>query len=147
MLAEVDIKSPRLPVISNVDAKPHYDPNEIREILAKQVVSPVQWETIITAMVKAPEFEKSYELGPGTVCRGIVKRCVFFFISLVLTSVIPSASTHIAHCSSPPPQVREEARGCQRASLIKTERMKFLSALALLFCTPVRLRCDACTQF
>jgi malonyl CoA-acyl carrier protein transacylase len=76
VLAEVDIKSPRLPVISNVDAKPHYDPNEIREILAKQVVSPVQWETIITAMVKAPEFEKSYELGPGTVCRGIVKRCV-----------------------------------------------------------------------
>ena len=80
VLAEVDIKSPRLPVISNVDAKPHYDPNEIREILAKQVVSPVQWETIITAMVKAPEFEKSYELGPGTVCRGIVKRCVFFYI-------------------------------------------------------------------
>jgi hypothetical protein len=25
-------------------------------------------------MVKAPEFIKAYELGPGTVCRGIVKR-------------------------------------------------------------------------
>jgi len=74
VLAEVDIKSPRIPVISNVDAKPHYDPNEIREILAKQVTNPVQWETIITTMVKSPEFEKSYELGPGTVCRGIVKR-------------------------------------------------------------------------
>jgi [acyl-carrier-protein] S-malonyltransferase len=74
VLAEVDIKSPRIPVISNVDAKPHYDPNEIREILAKQVTNPVKWETIITTMVKSPEFEKSYELGPGTVCRGIVKR-------------------------------------------------------------------------
>jgi [acyl-carrier-protein] S-malonyltransferase len=74
VLAEVDIKSPRIPVISNVDAQPHYDPNEIREILAKQVTNPVKWETIITTMVKSPEFEKSYELGPGTVCRGIVKR-------------------------------------------------------------------------
>jgi hypothetical protein len=89
VLAEVDIKSPRLPVISNVDAKPHYDPNEIREILAKQVVSPVQWETIITAMVKAPEFEKSYELGPGTVCRGIVKRCVFFFYIVGVDFCLP----------------------------------------------------------
>lgn len=74
VLAEVDIKTPRIPVISNVDAKPHYDPKEIREILAKQVTNPVQWETIISTMVKAPEFTKSYELGPGTVCRGIVKR-------------------------------------------------------------------------
>lgn len=74
VLAEVNIVAPRLPVISNVDAMPHYDPNEIRDILARQVTNPVQWETIITAMVKAPEFEKAYELGPGTVCRGIVKR-------------------------------------------------------------------------
>lgn len=74
VLTEVEIKTPRIPVVSNVDAKPHYDPKEIREILAKQVTNPVQWETIITAMVKAPEFVKSYEIGPGTVCRGIVKR-------------------------------------------------------------------------
>lgn len=74
VLTEVDIKSPRIPVVSNVDAKPHFDPNEIREILAQQVTNPVRWETIITAMVKAPEHVKSYEIGPGTVCRGIVKR-------------------------------------------------------------------------
>jgi len=74
VLNEVTIKKPRIPVISNVDAKPHYDPQEIRDILAKQVTNPVQWETIITTMVKAPEFQKSYEIGPGTVCRGIVKR-------------------------------------------------------------------------
>lgn len=28
----------------------------------------------VCVQVKSPEFEKSYELGPGTVCRGIVKR-------------------------------------------------------------------------
>jgi len=74
VLAEVEIKTPRIPVVSNVDAKPHYDPQEIRDILAKQVTNPVRWETIVTAMVKDPEFVKCYELGPGTVCRGIVKR-------------------------------------------------------------------------
>jgi len=73
-LAEVEILTPRIPVVSNVDAKPHFDPEDIRSILAQQVTSPVQWETIVTAMVKAPEFENSYEIGPGTVCRGILKR-------------------------------------------------------------------------
>ena len=37
VLAETDIQSPRIPVISNVDAKPHGEPNTIRETLAKQV--------------------------------------------------------------------------------------------------------------
>lgn len=73
-LAAVEIKPPRIPVVSNVDAKPHFDPQEIREILAKQVTEPVQWESIVTAMVKSPDFVKAYEIGPGTVCRGIVKR-------------------------------------------------------------------------
>jgi len=73
-LAEVEILTPRIPVVSNVDAKPHFDPEDIRSILAQQVTSPVQWETIVTTMVNAPEFENSYEIGPGTVCRGILKR-------------------------------------------------------------------------
>lgn len=77
-LSEVDIKETRIPVFSNVDAKPHGSPDEIRKKLAMQVTQPVQWETIITEMVKSAEWEagegNSYELGPGTVCRGIVKR-------------------------------------------------------------------------
>lgn len=73
-LSSVQIRAPRIPVVSNVDAKPHVDPQEIRDILALQVTSPVRWESIVGAMVAAPEFEKAYELGPGTVCRGIVKR-------------------------------------------------------------------------
>jgi len=78
VLDEVEIKEPRIPVFSNVDAKPHGGVSEIKEKLAMQVTQPVQWETIITDMVKSPEWEagegNSYELGPGTVCRGIVKR-------------------------------------------------------------------------
>merc|ERR1712023_270158 len=76
-LDEVEIKEPRIPVFSNVDAKPHGGVSEIKEKLAMQVTQPVQWETIITDMVKSPEWEagegNSYELGPGTVCRNCEK--------------------------------------------------------------------------
>lgn len=73
-LAAATISAPRLPVISNVDAAPHWDPNDIRETLARQVTSPVMWENTIAALVKSPEFNRAYEIGPGSVCRGIVKR-------------------------------------------------------------------------
>lgn len=36
-LASTSISTPRIPVISNVDAQPHSDPNTIRDILARQV--------------------------------------------------------------------------------------------------------------
>ena len=74
VLASVNIQTPRIPVVSNVDGKAHSDPQEIRDILAKQVTYPVQWETIMTNLLKSPEFVKAYEVGPGTVCKGIVKR-------------------------------------------------------------------------
>lgn len=36
-LAATQIKTPRIPVISNVDAQPHSDPDTIKKILARQV--------------------------------------------------------------------------------------------------------------
>ena len=37
VLKEVEVSKPRIPVISNVDAKPHSDPEVIKSILTKQV--------------------------------------------------------------------------------------------------------------
>ncbi|KAJ6827935.1 uncharacterized protein M6B38_364195 [Iris pallida] len=72
-LAATEIRTPRIPVISNVDAQPHSDPDTIKNILARQVTSPVQWElTVKTLLDKG--LKKSYELGPGKVIAGIVKR-------------------------------------------------------------------------
>ncbi|OUZ99174.1 Acyl transferase [Macleaya cordata] len=72
-LAATEIRTPRIPVISNVDAQPHADPSTIKNILARQVTSPVQWElTVKTLLTKG--LKKSYELGPGKVIAGIVKR-------------------------------------------------------------------------
>jgi len=68
------IVSPRIPVISNVSATPHSDPESIRMALLKQVTSPVQWEKTMKKMLRAVDFEKCYEIGPGNVCKGIVKR-------------------------------------------------------------------------
>ena len=31
-------------MVSNVDAQPHDDPEEIRDLLIRQVISPVRWE-------------------------------------------------------------------------------------------------------
>jgi [acyl-carrier-protein] S-malonyltransferase len=38
-LATTDLKTPRIPVISNFDAEPHSDPLIIKKILAQEVVS------------------------------------------------------------------------------------------------------------
>merc|ERR1719258_1025319 len=63
VLSTVEVKKPRIPVISNVDAKAHSDPAVIKEILTKQVTAPVQWETIMKDLVESG-YESGYELGP-----------------------------------------------------------------------------------
>lgn len=73
VLADVTVSTPRIPVISNVDAAPHSDPDEIKSILAKQVTAPVQWETIVKGLLDGG-METAYELGPGKVLAGIFKR-------------------------------------------------------------------------
>ncbi|KAL9235673.1 hypothetical protein vseg_010414 [Gypsophila vaccaria] len=72
-LAATEIRTPRIPVISNVDAQPHADPDTIKKILARQVTSPVQWETTLKTLLNKG-LKKSYELGPGKVIAGIMKR-------------------------------------------------------------------------
>ncbi|KAH1225741.1 Malonyl CoA-acyl carrier protein transacylase [Glycine max] len=72
-LATTEIRTPRIPVISNVNAQPHTDPDSIKKILACQVTSPVQWETTVQTLL-TKGLKKSYELGPGKVIAGIIKR-------------------------------------------------------------------------
>jgi len=73
VLAGIEIKKPRIPVISNVDAKPHSDPVTIKELLAKQVTSPVLWENTMESIL-SHGFERAMELGPGKVTAGVLKR-------------------------------------------------------------------------
>jgi [acyl-carrier-protein] S-malonyltransferase len=72
-LRGVDLKVPRLPVWSNVDARPHTDPEEIRQLLVRQVLSPVMWEETMRNLL-ADGCDKFYEVGPGRVLAGLLKR-------------------------------------------------------------------------
>ncbi|XP_047317650.1 malonyl CoA-acyl carrier protein transacylase [Impatiens glandulifera] len=72
-LSATEIRIPRIPVISNVDAQPHSDPETIKKILARQVTSPVLWEKTVKTLFDRG-LKKSYELGPGKVISGILKR-------------------------------------------------------------------------
>lgn len=72
-LGATDISSPEIPVVSNVDACTHTDPQEIRELLVQQVVSPVLWENSIRKMIDGG-IDEFYEIGPGKVLRGLLKR-------------------------------------------------------------------------
>jgi [acyl-carrier-protein] S-malonyltransferase len=72
-LAGVTIRPPRVPVWSNVDARPHTDPDEIRGLLVRQVVAPVRWEETMRGLL-ADGVERFYEIGPGRVLAGLMKR-------------------------------------------------------------------------
>jgi [acyl-carrier-protein] S-malonyltransferase len=72
-LADVPMQKPRIPVISNVDALPHDDPEEIRQILVRQVLQPVRWEDSMRYLI-AQGFDQFYEVGPGRVLRGLLRR-------------------------------------------------------------------------
>jgi [acyl-carrier-protein] S-malonyltransferase len=72
-LNNTNIYDARFPVYTNVTAKPVTKKEEIKDQLYKQLTSPVRWEEIINNMV-TDGFEEFYEVGPGRVLQGLVKR-------------------------------------------------------------------------
>jgi [acyl-carrier-protein] S-malonyltransferase len=72
-LAGVPLRRPEIPLVSNVDAATHDDPDEIRELLVRQVVSPVLWEDSLRLML-ARGVDEFYEIGPGRVLKGLLRR-------------------------------------------------------------------------
>jgi [acyl-carrier-protein] S-malonyltransferase len=72
-LGNVPMKKPRIPVVSNVDALPHDDPEEIRALLARQLVAPVRWEDCVRYLL-GQGYDTFYEVGPGRVLQGLMKR-------------------------------------------------------------------------
>ncbi len=72
-LAGVKLQAPRIPVYSNVDAQPHSNPQEIGALLVRQVLNPVLWEDSMRNLLAAGA-DRCYEIGPGKVLRGLLKR-------------------------------------------------------------------------
>ncbi len=80
-LASVALRAPALTVISNVTAVAVRDSETVRRNLAVQVVSPVYWENSVVDMA-AKGIGTYYEIGPGTVLAGLVRK------------ILPNAKVH-----------------------------------------------------
>lgn len=73
LLQALPITAPTVPVIANVTAQPHGDPDAIRQRLVEQVTGSVRWEESIRYLL-AQGFTRFIELGPGTALTGFVRR-------------------------------------------------------------------------
>jgi [acyl-carrier-protein] S-malonyltransferase len=72
-LASAKFSPPTVPVISNVTARPHGAPDDIRRRLVEQVTSSVRWEDSMRHLL-AQGFTRFIELGPGKALSGFMKR-------------------------------------------------------------------------
>ncbi len=72
-LSSVEFRVTRIPVFSNVDAAPHTQPDEMKDLLAKQVVMPVQWEGTLRRFL-GEGVTRFVEIGAGRVLAGTLKR-------------------------------------------------------------------------
>lgn len=73
VLQAVEIKSPKISVVKNIDAKPYSENDNQQEILAKHVVNPVRFSDTIKYMI-ANGVDTFVEIGPGKVLTGFVKK-------------------------------------------------------------------------
>jgi [acyl-carrier-protein] S-malonyltransferase len=72
-LSTVSIKSPVVPVVANVLAKPIQEPSEIVRALVAQVTGTVRWRESVAYMAGAG-VKSFYEVGAGKVLSGLIKR-------------------------------------------------------------------------
>ena len=72
-LADVTIHSPAIPVVQNVDAQSHEQPETIRDNLARQLCKPVLWVSSVQTM-QSQGVTRMLEMGPGKVLTGLCKR-------------------------------------------------------------------------
>lgn len=63
----------RIPVVSNVSARYHGDPNSVRTLLQEQVAKPVRWQASIEGLIEQG-FDRFVEVGPGRVLTGLMRR-------------------------------------------------------------------------
>ena len=64
---------PKNTIISNVTSLETTEPNQIKELLIKQIENPVRWRESVIYMINKG-VTKFVEIGPGKVLSGLVKR-------------------------------------------------------------------------
>lgn len=73
VLENIDIKTAKIPVVTNADARPAMLAEDIEHALVEQVFSPVLWEDSIVWMIEQG-VTTFVEIGPGQVLSGLIKK-------------------------------------------------------------------------
>jgi len=72
-LRDLRVRSPRVPIVANVDARPKCEGWAAIDALVQQVSAPVRWEEVVQRL--ASDGVTTYvEVGPGTVLCGLVRK-------------------------------------------------------------------------
>lgn len=83
-LAGIDLASPRIPLINNVDVQSPSEPGAIKDALVRQAWHPVRWVETLNAM-KEQGVTHVVECGPGKVLAGLTKRIDRDLVGLAIT--------------------------------------------------------------
>ena len=73
VLEATNFYNSKIPVYTNVTAKPVNTIEEMKGLLHEQITAPVKWHETIRNMIN-DGIEEFYEIGPGNVLQGLVKR-------------------------------------------------------------------------
>jgi [acyl-carrier-protein] S-malonyltransferase len=72
-LAQIEINELKTPVVTNVEAEPNTEKERVRDLLVRQMSSPVRWEDSMKRMIQLG-VERFVEIGPGKVLIGLLRR-------------------------------------------------------------------------
>jgi [acyl-carrier-protein] S-malonyltransferase len=72
-LERIKIEPLAVPVVANVDGEPNRDAARVKELLFQQVTGSVRWEQSLQKLA-AMGVDEAFEVGPGNVLAGLVKR-------------------------------------------------------------------------
>ena len=75
IIGEVEFKAPRIPIYQCVDAKPHTNPDEIKNNLIEHITSSVLWTDMVNNM-DAAGITHYYEVGTDDTLQKIVSRMI-----------------------------------------------------------------------
>ena len=70
-LDAVELNEPRIPLYSDLTAEPYSE--DARELLSKQICSPVRWEILIRNLI-AEGFDTFVEIGPGKTLVNLIRK-------------------------------------------------------------------------
>ena len=87
IVREVDVRDAVVPVIGNINATPLSNAEALREEMAQQVASSVQWVRTIENLVNAG-IDTFIEIGPGQSLTGLGKRIAKDVTMMSISNVV-----------------------------------------------------------